>query len=430
MPSVVLIVSLFLLISKNIDGQTLYPTSTGSVGAVYTMSNALTMNQIIIHNLSANGQLSMINAVNTNGTGVSTFAADPLFSQGALVVYSNFLFVVNPGSNSLSMFTISPSDATQLTLLSVQPSNGWFPISITVNAMYACVLTGGNITGIRCFTYNASGLFYVSSFDRNLTSYISQSVPPSGPPGTLSEILFSADNLALIISVKGINMTSPGYLLFYSLSNNYTTLASSPSRQTPANAVLPFSMTLVNTNGLLITDPGANGVLTLSYSSTSGMINNSMLTPINASLAGALCWSTYSPTIGNYYVIGASTATIVELNLNFTNASPVTIVQYYQLPNNTGALDTTVVTLAGKDYLYVLGTTAHVISGYQLRSAGNATANGVTIVQQGNTTNIPKLVGIAAFVQTQSSLTSSVVSLFRSTITIMIRIVFIFSGCE
>jgi hypothetical protein len=333
MPSVVLIVSLFLLISKNIDGQTLYPTSTGSVGAVYTMSNALTMNQIIIHNLSANGQLSMINAVNTNGTGVSTFAADPLFSQGALVVYSNFLFVVNPGSNSLSMFTISPSDATQLTLLSVQPSNGWFPISITVNAMYACVLTGGNITGIRCFTYNASGLFYVSSFDRNLTSYISQSVPPSGPPGTLSEILFSADNLALIISVKGINMTSPGYLLFYSLSNNYTTLASSPSRQTPANAVLPFSMTLVNTNGLLITDPGANGVLTLSYSSTSGMINNSMLTPINASLAGALCWSTYSPTIGHYYVIGAGTATIVELSLNLSSSTiPVTIVQYYQLP--------------------------------------------------------------------------------------------------
>ena len=30
-----------------------------------------------------------------------------------------------------------------------------------------------------------------------------------------------------------------------------------------------------------------------------------------------------------------------------------------------GALESTVVTLAGKDYLYVIGTTAHVISGYQ-----------------------------------------------------------------
>jgi hypothetical protein len=430
MRPVLLTLAFFLFLNTNINGQTLYPTSAGSVGAVYTMSNGPYMNQVIIHTLTANGQLSTIGMINTNGTGVNITAADTLFSQGALMVYSNYLFVVNPGSNSLSMFMIKPSDGTQLTLLSVQSTNGWYPVSVTVNNMYACVLTGGNITGIRCFTYNSSGLFIVPSFDRNLTSYISQSVPPMGPPQTMSEILFSADNLSLIISVKGFNATSQGYLLFYSLSNNSTTLALSPTQVTPTNAVLPFAMTLVGMNGLLITDPGAQGVLTLSYSSTSGMINNSMLTPINASLAGALCWSTYSPTIGNYYVIGASTATIVELNLNFTNASPVTIVQYYQLPNNTGALDTTVVTLAGKDYLYVLGTTAHVISSYQLRSAGNATANGVTIVQQGNTTNIPKLVGIAAFVQTQSSLTSSAVSLFTSTITIMICIVFIFSSCE
>ena len=190
-------------------------------------------------------------------------------------------------------------------------------------------------------------------------------------------------------------------------------------------------MTLVNMNGLLVADPGANGVLTLTYSSTSGTITNSMLTPINPSLAGALCWSTYSPTIGNYYVIGASTATIVELNLNLSSSSnPVTIVQYYQLPNNTGALDATVVTLAGNDYLYVLGTTAHVISGYQLRTAGNAIANGTVVVQQGNTTNIQQLVGIAAFIQTRSSLTSSAISVLTSTITIVIYMAILFSTSE
>jgi hypothetical protein len=431
MQLVLLCVVCFLLLSKNIDGQTLYPTSTGGVGAVYTMTNGATMNQILIQSLNASGQLTMINAVNTNGTGVSTTNADPLFSQGSLAVYSNYLFAVNPGSNSLSMFMISPSDATQLTLLSVQPTNGWFPISVTVNSMYACVLTGGNITGIRCFTYNSSGLFIVSSFDRNLTSYISQTVPPTGPPQTLSEILFSADNLALIVSVKGINTTSPGYLLFYPLSNNMTMLASSPNQTTPTNAVLPFSMTLVGMNGLLITDPGANGVLTLTYSSTNGTITNSMLTSVNTSIANALCWSTYSPHIGHYYVIGAQTATIVELNLNLSsNSTPVQIVQYYQLPNNTGALEATVVSLAGKDYLYVLGTTAHVISGYQLNSAGNATANTIVLVQQNNMTNIPKLAGIAAFVQTQSSSASPIMSFLTSTITIMICMAFIFCDYE
>jgi hypothetical protein len=243
MRPVLLTLAFFLFLNTNINGQTLYPTSAGSVGAVYTMSNGPYMNQVIIHTLTANGQLSTIGMINTNGTGVNITAADTLFSQGALMVYSNYLFVVNPGSNSLSMFMIKPSDGTQLTLLSVQSTNGWYPVSVTVNNMYACVLTGGNITGIRCFTYNSSGLFIVPSFDRNLTSYISQSVPPMGPPQTMSEILFSADNLSLIISVKGFNATSQGYLLFYSLSNNSTTLALSPTQVTPTNAVLPFAMT-------------------------------------------------------------------------------------------------------------------------------------------------------------------------------------------
>jgi hypothetical protein len=103
------------------------------------------------------------------------------------------------------------------------------------------------------------------------------------------------------------------------------------------------------------------------------------------------------------------------------------------LPANTGALEATVVTLAGQDYLYVLGTTAHIISVYQLYAAGNATANTMGVAQQGNTANMPKLAGIAAFVQTQSSMTlptttpSSATSFFTSTITIVISIMFIYS---
>ncbi|CAF1521943.1 unnamed protein product [Adineta steineri] len=416
----------FFLITKSVNGQTLYPSSSGCVGAVYTMSNGADMNQILINCLDVNGNLKIIDSINTNGTGVNTTNIDPLYSQGSLTVYSNYLFAVNPGSNSLSMFLINPSDGTQLTLLSVQSTYGLFPISVTVNNMYACVLTGGSITGIRCFNYNSSGLFLISSFDRNLTSYISQTIPPNGPPQTMSEILFSTDNLALIISVKGSNTTYPGYLLFYTLSTNMTILAPYPTKITPTNGALPFSMTLVGMNGLLITDPGANGVLTLQYSSTAGMISNSMFTPINTSLASALCWSTYSPNIGNYYVIAAVTATIVELNINMNSmTNPVQIIQYYPLPNNTGALEATVVSLSGKDYLYILGTTSHVISGYSLNSSGNAIANSAVVVQQGDTTTISKLAGIAAFVQTQSGTNSAMLHL-SSTFSIMITIILIF----
>ncbi len=174
-------------------------------------------------------------------------------------------------------------------------------------------------------------MFYL--VDRNLTPYISQSVPSTGPPQTISEILFSADNLTLIVTIKGLNASMLGYLLFYLLYNSNTMLSSSPTQVTP-------------TNGLLITDPRANGVLTLTYSSTNGMISNNMFTSVNTSLASALCWSTYSPKIGNYYVIGVGTATIVELNISInSNTRSVQIIQHYQLPNNTGANEAIVVIL-------------------------------------------------------------------------------------
>ena len=107
------------------------------------------MNQILIQRFDIYGTLTRAGSINTNGIGVNTTTIDALFSQGSLAVYSNYLFVVNAGSNSWSMFIINPSDATQLTLLSVQPTYGWFPVSVAVNDKYACVLTGGNVTGVR-----------------------------------------------------------------------------------------------------------------------------------------------------------------------------------------------------------------------------------------------------------------------------------------
>lgn len=382
-------------------------TSNNVIGAVYTMSNGPSMNQIIVNSLNSNGQLTFIQTVDTNGSGVNTTMGDPLFSQGPLQVYSDCLFAVNAGSNTLTMFSINASDATKLTLVSVQPVKGSFPISVTVNSMYACVLTGGASAGIRCFTYNMSGLYVLSTMDRDLSSYISQSTPPSGPQGTMSEILFSADNSALIVSVKGYNNTMPGFLLFYPFVDKYT-LAMNPIKQTPANSVLPFSMTLVDMNGLLVTDPGPNGVLTMTYTSKNGTISNSMLTMVNSTLAGALCWSTYSSKTGNYYIIGARPASIVELNINLSSVSNlVQIVQYYSISNDVGALETIVMNVAGVDHLFVIGTATHAISSFRLNQPGNATLVGVFTVQSGNTTNIPKLAGLAAFIQQSSSNTGS-----------------------
>jgi hypothetical protein len=202
MSHTILSYALLLLGINIINSEQLSSTRTGAIGAIYTMTDAL-RNQVIVNCLTEDGELKVVRYVDTKGIGINSTDYDPFFTQSRLVVYSNYLFVINPGSNSLSMFLINPYDPTELTLLSVQPVFGSFPVSVTVNFMYACVLTGGHITGIRCFTYNSNGLRVVPSFDRNLTSYISQTEPPTGPLNTMSEITFSADDRALIIAVKG-----------------------------------------------------------------------------------------------------------------------------------------------------------------------------------------------------------------------------------
>jgi hypothetical protein len=398
-----IVVCLVAAVIFQIDGQVINRNLTKGVGAVYTMTNGLKMNQVVVFQVDRNGRLAWTRAVDTNGIGSNSRNDDPLFSQGAMAVFSNYLFVVNAGSDSLSMFHINPLNATELTLLSVESTYGSYPISVAVNSAYACVLTGGTITGIRCFTYDLAGLHLVPSFDRNLTSFVSQPIPPTRSAGTFSEILFSPDDLSLIVSVKGFSATRPGYLLFFQLSNAGSLLASQPSRQIPDGAIQLFSMTPVGRTGLLITDPAAQGVFTMNFSSLTGAISNRHFTPIDPSKVDALCWSTYSARTGSYYVVGSQPAAVVELNIDLSNVQrPVQIVQFYSIRRSIGALDTTIISLPDADYLYVVGPRAEVIKSYRLDGVGKAVALGVIAARQGEIASKTNIAGLAAFVQNSS----------------------------
>ncbi len=146
-------------------------------------------------------------------------------------------------------------------------------------------------------------------------------------------------------------------------------------------------MTLVGRNGLLVTDAGKNLALTMTYSSITGAIYNNQSSLINASLASPICWSTYSPRTGNYYVISTITAAVVELQLDLSSISnPVKIVRYYSLSPEEFATDATVVSLPDSDYLYVVTGAYDIIVGYKLNGPGNAVLIGRFIQQGGNTT--------------------------------------------
>lgn len=92
---------------------------------LFTMSNAETGNSVYAYARSHDGTLVNVNTTPTGGTGVGR----GLENQGALALSQDgrYLYVVNPGSNDLSVFRLNGTD---LQLTDRVPSGGSLPVSV------------------------------------------------------------------------------------------------------------------------------------------------------------------------------------------------------------------------------------------------------------------------------------------------------------
>jgi hypothetical protein len=99
--------------------------------AIYMQSNQ-DQNSVIVLPVQADGTLGAGTSIATGGTGGVLIdgmtnepaKSDVLASQGAVRVLGDNLFVVNAGSNSLSMFAIDPQDPVKLTLVGQAVESG------------------------------------------------------------------------------------------------------------------------------------------------------------------------------------------------------------------------------------------------------------------------------------------------------------------
>lgn len=116
----------------------------GGLRAVYTLTNQAAGNAVAVFSRSADGSLTAAGEVPTGGLG----SGGGLGNQGALALddHRRFLFVVNAGSNDLSVFRIRPEGVT---LVDRVGSGGIQPISVTVsgNLLYALNAGSGSAPG-------------------------------------------------------------------------------------------------------------------------------------------------------------------------------------------------------------------------------------------------------------------------------------------
>jgi hypothetical protein len=232
------------------------------------------------HESDGRGTQSLARAFPTNGNGahgkVAAPAPDSLFSQGAVKTSAkgNYLAAVNviffffpltnivlsfvqPGSGTVSLFGIDPTHPSNIQMIG-EPigSGGDFPISVDFNAAgdRLCVLNGGEVNGVKCFSVNAkSGLASIAGTVRS--TKLNQTTPATGPASTNTQVLFSANGTQLYAGVKG-TPTAPGFLAVWdiatdgSLSTNFKPVA------LPHGGALPFGMNLIpGANAVFATDP-------------------------------------------------------------------------------------------------------------------------------------------------------------------------------
>ncbi len=96
-------------------GAQLDVAAASAPGSVYVMTNETTGNAVAIYRRSANGDLTAAGTVPTGGLGIG----GGLGSQGAVVLSDNgrWLFVVNPGSNDVSVFSVQPNGLVRTDLV-------------------------------------------------------------------------------------------------------------------------------------------------------------------------------------------------------------------------------------------------------------------------------------------------------------------------
>ncbi|KAL8942672.1 MAG: hypothetical protein Q9216_001526 [Gyalolechia sp. 2 TL-2023] len=294
--------------------------------AIYFITNNPAGNSIVALKVGADGLLSPGSITPTGGNGLSSIdgatnqsaGPDALLSQSALKVEGRTMVAVNPGSNTLTMLTISPTDPTKLTMIGHPVSTmGEFPVTAAISPKnhMACVGNTGARAGIACFSMNPhTGLKPL--MEAQIPFPINQTTPPVGPANTVSQILFSEDESMLITPVKGDPMkNNTGFLSLLPIHNGCP--APQDTRSSPNGTSLLFGTALIpGTSDIFATD-AAFGAAVISTTTTTGAGSAAPPTVLRtATIEGqmATCWAAISPLTKTAFVTDVLVNRLVEID--------------------------------------------------------------------------------------------------------------------
>jgi 6-phosphogluconolactonase len=318
--------------------------------AVYTITNQVSGNAVAVFARAADGTLAPAGTFATGGTGTGA----GLGSQGAVTLSKDgqFLFVVNAGSNDVSVFRVG---SNELSLLSRTSSGGTLPISVTASRNAVYVLNAGGAGNITGFTLTNNGeLSPIPGSTKSLSS------ATAGP----AQVSFSADGRELIVSEKSTSL-----LDVYPVDDNG--VAGARTSYTSAGGT-PFGFAVGSRDLVFVSEaaaPGSASSYVLGRDGALQVVSGAVLTH-----QGAPCWAVVtgdrrfgytgngSGSVSGFHI--APNGSISLLDANGANA----VV--------SGGLND--IALSGNSrYLYALGTgSVPAIHAYRIQDDGRLVALG------------------------------------------------------
>jgi len=320
-----------------------------TAGVVYTSTNATTGNEVVVYARARDGTLSAAGRVATNGIGTG----GGLGNQGAVTLSKNgrWLFVVNAGSNEISVFA---ARGASLKLVDKVASGGERPVSVTTHGNLLYVLNGGGVNNITGFSIGEWG---------RLKPIPGSSKPLSAAATGPAQVEFDPSGETLVVTEKATNKID-----LYRIEGD---LAQGPLVRN-SNGMTPFGFAFSRRGTLIVSEAfgGApDGSALSSYDLDDGALN--LVSGSVGTTETAACWVVvtrnnryaYTTNTGSGTVSGYRVAHDGKLRLlNDDGRTAVT---------GAGSGPTDAALTQNSRFLYVLNAAIGTVSGFRVEANGN-----------------------------------------------------------
>ena len=322
-----------------------------NAGAVYVSTNSPASNEVLVFPRAGDGSLAAPSAFATGGRGTG----GGLGNQGAVVLSddNSHLFVVNAGSNEVSVFAVTPSG---LDLLDRVASRGMRPVSITVHRRLVYVLNAGGTGNITGFKLDGEG---------NLHPIANSTRPLSSAAAGAAQVSFSPDGGVLVVTEKATNKIST-----YRVGASGR--ATGPDVQ-PSEGNTPFGFAFSRRGTLVVSEAfgGAPGASALSSYNVSAGGSLSVISPSIGTTQTAACWVVITRNGRFAYTSNTGSATISGYGLS--RGGELTLLDASGVTATTGSGPIDLALTEDSGVLYSLDSGAGAISAFRVEKNGSLT---------------------------------------------------------